>query len=530
MSPPKRETTVTGRYDQALHYARDQRLPHGYKVPCPTCQWPPENVAFLERFAQWLAGGGASEYVIRTVYIPMAGHVLGLFLQPHPRLNPDTDLQPALDYVLAKGSGPDWVKVCHMALERFRRFLLNDRGLVQIQQKPYDLGQHTAGLPDWLVSELVCWQRIRSRNWRPARLEQNIRRFWSGHLRLWRFLCRECRVRELTDLKRNHLLNYIDQRLKEGSAVRTINNELRCLHGFLAFLQQQGYPVAQSLLRSPCLKEPDALPRFLPDDQVNALQEDLADRVQSARTRKEQREALLDRACFYLLWQGGMRKGEVEELRLEDLDLPGRRLTVRRGKGLKDRTVYLTERAAQAVNEYLPVRGMGPTDHVFLYRNQALSKDLIHGRLQLAGNRVGVKVTAHQLRHTCATQLLNAGCRVTSIQKFLGHKKLNSTMIYARVHDQTVAEDYYAAMGSVERRLALAEDEKQPGRLQESEREQVLAIAAQLAQPEVSHENRLDLAEQICLILAGTRQPSSVFKINEPEMILAEHPPPGWRR
>ena len=323
MSPPKRETTVTGRYDQALHYARDQRLPHGYKVPCPTCQWPPENVAFLERFAQWLAGGGASEYVIRTVYIPMAGHVLGLFLQPHPRLNPDTDLQPALDYVLAKGSGPDWVKVCRMALERFRRFLLNDRGLVQIQQKPYDLGQHTAGLPDWLVSELVCWQRIRSRNWRPARLEQNIRRFWSGHLRLWRFLCRECRVRELTDLKRSHLLNYIDQRLKEGSAVRTINNELRCLHGFLAFLQQQGYPVTQSLLRSPCLKEPDALPRFLPDDQVNALQEDLADRVQSARTRKEQREALLDRACFYLLWQGGMRKGEVEELRLEDLDLPG---------------------------------------------------------------------------------------------------------------------------------------------------------------------------------------------------------------
>ena len=199
---------------------------------------------------------------------------------------------------------------------------------------------------------------------------------------------------------------------------------------------------------------------------------------------------------------------------------------MRRGKGLKDRTVYLTERAAQAVNEYLPVRGMGPTDHVFLYRNQALSKDLIHGRLQLAGNRVGVKVTAHQLRHTCATQLLNAGCRVTSIQKFLGHKKLNSTMIYARVHDQTVAEDYYAAMGSVERRLALAEDEKQPGRLQESEREQVLAIAAQLAQPEVDHNMRMDLAQQICLILAGTSLTSLAFPIQSQEIWLPDHPPP----
>jgi len=46
---------------------------------------------------------------------------------------------------------------------------------------------------------------------------------------------------------------------------------------------------------------------------------------------------------------------------------------------------------------------------------------------------MAVTVYPHRLRHTCATQLLNAGCRVTSIQKFLGHKRLNSTMIYARL-------------------------------------------------------------------------------------------------
>ena len=47
------------------------------------------------------------------------------------------------------------------------------------------------------------------------------------------------------------------------------------------------------------------------------------------------------------------------------------------------------------------------------------------------------------------TQLLNAGCRVTSIRRFLRHKKLNTTMIYARAHDQTVADDYFAAMQRV---------------------------------------------------------------------------------
>mgnify|MGYP001817360064 CR=1 FL=1 len=51
-------------------------------------------------------------------------------------------------------------------------------------------------------------------------------------------------------------------------------------------------------------------------------------------------------------------------------------------------------------------------------------------------------------------QLLNAGCRVTSIQKLLGHQRLNSTMIYARVHDRTVAKGYYAAMEVVEKRPA----------------------------------------------------------------------------
>lgn len=158
----------------------------------------------------------------------------------------------------------------------------------------------------------------------------------------------------------------------------------------------------------------------------------------------------MDRATFYLLWQAGLRLGEVEQLHLEDLDLPRRRLSVQLGKGQKDRTVYPTSTAVSSLQAYLQVRGQGPTSHVFFYRNQPLKKDLIRARLRAAGARVGVKVHPHRLRHTCATQLLNAGCRVTSIQRFLGHEQLESTMIYARVHDHTVAEDYYRAMQEIE--------------------------------------------------------------------------------
>ena len=54
------------------------------------------------------------------------------------------------------------------------------------------------------------------------------------------------------------------------------------------------------------------------------------------------------------------------------------------------------------------------------------------------------------LRHTFATQLVNAGAKITTIQALLGHVRLNTTMTYARVHDQTVMDDYFGAMEEIE--------------------------------------------------------------------------------
>ncbi len=258
------------------------------------------------------------------------------------------------------------------------------------------------------------------------------------------------------------------------------------------------------MLRIPGLKEPDRLPRFLTDEQVRLLRHDFEQRVVEALSAHKRRDALLDRAAFYLLWQGGLRLGEVEDLLQEDIDLPGRRLTVRQGKGRKDRTVYLTDTAVRALQDYLVLRGMGPTDHVFLYRNRPVCRDLIRERIKAAGKRVGVKVTPHCLRHTFGTQLINAGCRVTSIQKLLGHGRLNSTMVYARVHDRTVAEDYYAAMVQIEKCLDLtseaeADDANEPVNVEE--RAHLLELADRLAKPQLGLDVRLDLVAQMRRLL-----------------------------
>ena len=516
MSPVRKSHSLAEHYDQTLHHTRDHRLPPGHPKPQPTSCWPTENIALYERYRGWLLSGGASELATKIIYLPVAGHVLGLSLKPHTELDLEADFQRTLDYVIAKQSGEDWIKASRNGLNKFRRFLRLERGWGEESKiTPFDSACVTAGLPAWLVNELDRYQRLMQRNWRDARMEMNIRRFWSGYLRMWRYFVEQKNVRELQDLKRQHVLDYVDQRLGEGYAVSGVNNELHNLHTFLVFLQAQGYPVPLSLLKIPGLKPPDRLPRYLTDEQVKRLREEMERAVREARLASHRRLALLLRAAFYLLWQGGMRLGEVEELRLEDLDLGQKRLSVRDGKGRKDRTVYLSQTAITALQEYLAVRGDGSGDHVFLFRNAPLKKDLLRAQLKLAGERVGVKVYPHRLRHTCATQLINAGCRITSIQRFLGHKDLASTLNYARAHDQTVAEDYFAAMQRVEQRLEIVPAEQKDievVKVQESEK--LIQLIERLELPELCFEERLDITLQL-------RELFGVVQELEPILVLA---------
>jgi site-specific recombinase XerD len=521
VSPPRAAVTTSEIYDQALKYNRCQHLPPGTSQPGYTSTWLAENIAVLERYRTWLSSGGTSPLVILTYHIPMAGHALALNHKPSQELDLEHDLQIALNYIHAKGLGSEWTDNCRLSLLKFRRFLLHERGQTECKVTPYTPEPHTQGLPTWVVEALTRFQHIQQRNWRPARLQQNIVRFWSGHLRVWRFLVEQCAIQQLSDVRRKHLHDYAGHRLDLGKSVSTTNADLRDFRSFMVFLQEEDYVVPQALLRIHGLKPPERLPKHLTDAQVRALRDDFESRVQHASGSHQVRDARLDRAIFHLFWQSGLRLGEVEELRLEDLDLAGRKLSVRNGKGLKDRTVYLTDATVVALAAYLEVRGVGPTDHVFLYRNEALKKDLAHSRIRDAGKRMGVKVSAHRLRHTTATQLLNAGCPVTSIQKLMGHKKLNTTMVYARAYDQTVEQDYFTAMSRVEQRLALVEEMGEiPIPIGDNERSQLLTLAERLLVAEMTPEVRLEIAVQMRTVLKGDG--TLVDWIPPPVMAVAE--------
>jgi len=395
--------SAAARFDYALCHARKRCQAPDRPAPQPSAAWPKENLALLEQYRGWLLGGGTGVGMVDQIYVLTAGYALGLNLKPYPEWDLEADLNRALDYIHARRLSVISTHIRHNALEKFRSFLRQRRGAWDVRLRPVSYARYTDGLPDWLLEPLTRYFHLRRSHWRSARVEQQGLRFWSDHTRLWCWLLEYYPITGLLDVKRPYLLDYVDHRLAAGYATSSINGDLHNFHAFLLFLQDQDYRIPQALLRMPSLKQPERLPRFLTDEQVGRLRDDFEQRVVQAQPSAHLRDALLDRAAFYLLWQGGLRLGEVEELHMEDLDLAGRKLMVRQGKGQKDRTVYVTDTAVRALQDYLAMRGPGPTEHVFFYRNRPVCKDLIRERIRLAGKRTGIAVSPHRLRHRVAS-------------------------------------------------------------------------------------------------------------------------------
>jgi site-specific recombinase XerD len=159
-----------------------------------------------------------------------------------------------------------------------------------------------------------------------------------------------------------------------------------------------------------------------------------------------------DRAMFLLVLRCGLRISEVAEMLLSDLylDETHPRLVVR-GKGGRERAVYLSAQAERALRIYLAGRPAAASDHVFLsYLGEGLSTTAIHKRLMRYRERAGVQLTAHRFRHSFANDLVNADVPVTSIQKLMGHRWLETTQTYVLANNHQVQADYYAACRKLE--------------------------------------------------------------------------------
>jgi site-specific recombinase XerD len=159
-----------------------------------------------------------------------------------------------------------------------------------------------------------------------------------------------------------------------------------------------------------------------------------------------------DLAMFTLMLRCGLRIGEVAALQMADVFISEEypRL-IARGKGSRERSVYLSKGAEKTLREYLSQRANVKSEFVFLsYLQNGLSTTAIHNCLIKYRAIANIKITAHRLRHSFANDLLNADAPITSIQKLMGHRWIESTQNYVIANDKQVCKDYYAASAQIE--------------------------------------------------------------------------------
>lgn len=232
---------------------------------------------------------------------------------------------------------------------------------------------------------------------------------------------------------------FITQQANRGFKPSTINRRLVAIMSFYAFhADEDPSLVCPVLPHRHILKQPQRLPRPVQKDSL----EKFFTVIDSPR----------DRAMFLLMLRCGLRISEVAQLELTDLylDEPRPRL-VARGKGSKERAVYLSPQAERALRTYLAERPRAACNSVFLsYQLAGMSTTAIHKRLMHYRDQAGVYLTAHCLRHSFANDLIGADVPVTTVQKLLGHTWLETTQTYVAANDRKVQEDFYAACRKLE--------------------------------------------------------------------------------
>jgi site-specific recombinase XerD len=243
-------------------------------------------------------------------------------------------------------------------------------------------------------------------------------------------------IEEVTNRK---ILQYIDSLLDRVLKPKTINSHLDAIRGFYEYLhREEDVPIVNPVKRGYALRLSKPLPKHLKDEEVEQFLEAI--------------KGFRDRAMFMLMLRSGLRVEEVANLTLESIDLKRGNILVQNGKGGKGRIVYVSHDAFRALVAYLKVRPSCAREKKLflvqkgLYKSKPISVRGIQKRMEYYARKTGLKVTCHRLRHTMATQLLNADTDLVTIQDLLGHSRIRTTERYCKVSNRKVQRDYFEAM------------------------------------------------------------------------------------
>ena len=231
----------------------------------------------------------------------------------------------------------------------------------------------------------------------------------------------------LSFLARDRVRNQHARSVEYGLSAASRARKIASIRGFYKYLTVKAKLLTENPVQdldSP--KIPKTLPRYLTLAESEQL-------LRAVDGRNRERDYCI--LCIFL--NCGLRISEIVGLNLTDVRADHLRV---HGKGNKERVVYLNDAVAEAINDYLRVRsGIEAVDRGALFlssRRTRLTREAVHAMVKKSLLRAGLdaeKYSAHKLRHTAATLMLQNGVDVRTLQELLGHENLNTTQIYTHV-------------------------------------------------------------------------------------------------
>ncbi len=243
----------------------------------------------------------------------------------------------------------------------------------------------------------------------------------------------------ITDVRRDHLLDYLSYRVRQGSMPRTSARLLSSIRRFYRYLVRQGAvqkdPSAQ--IEFPKLGRP--LPETLTEEEIDRL-------LTAPNIGKS--HGVRDRAMLEVLYACGLRVSELVGLTLNQVNLNHGVIRVM-GKGNKERLIPFGEQASDWISRFINearsdlLKSKQQSDALFITnRGAAMTRQAFWHLIKKHSKRVGITkhLSPHTLRHAFATHLLNHGADLRVVQMLLGHSDLSTTQIYTHVAQARLQE------------------------------------------------------------------------------------------
>ena len=252
--------------------------------------------------------------------------------------------------------------------------------------------------------------------------------------------------KKISGISLNDLRTCIASLSKRKYSVASINRFIAAVRGLFAYCKKFGYIEYNVALELKTLKAPKRLPRFMTQNEVDALC--------SAPEKKPILWPARDKAIFEMFYSSGCRVSELAALKISDFDADYSSAIVT-GKGKKDRRVYFEKDARQALSLYLQERKSrfpnvkeNAGDYLFLnQKGGPLSKGGIWYVVSRYSGAEGTNhhISPHAFRHTFATAMLTSGADIRVVQELLGHSSISTTQRYTHVALERLKDVYNQA-------------------------------------------------------------------------------------